>query len=149
MLQGEQESRVPTVNMSGRSRFVHARFSKLALLAVMSVVAFAGSVVAAPPASAGQNITVWYGADRGHFQAYGEVVSACDGNADGWGVMVFYYRADQNLNGVVMDRNGSGNGCVKRDLSIPEGVSVRIRLCHRSPSNPGPFACTAWAWGVA
>ena len=132
-----------------RLRFLQGPRRKLALLAMMAAIVVTSFVAFAPTAFAA-DFYVFTGNDSGGFIAYGEKLNACDMTKDGYRVLVYYWRADTNTTGVLIDANGAGSGsCTHRDLSIPEGESVGLKVCRQNgPSGP-IFSCSAWKYGSA
>jgi hypothetical protein len=132
-----------------RSRLMQALRRRLALLAVAGAIVATTTVAAAPPAAASTDVSLHWGNDSGYFFAYGEHVKACDGEVDGYRVVVFYTIATTGTSGVVVDSNGANNGCVDRNLSLAEGTTISISLCHQNGASDDPFWCTGYYYGEA
>ena len=104
-------------------------------------------------ALAGTNVIVdsTNGSAQTQFYAYGEHLYACDTKADGlraWAI------AEWTTGGVhyevwVADTDGANNNCAGHaNLSIPEGVSVRVWACA-SQGASGAFQYCAYKYATA
>lgn len=61
------------------------------------------------------------------FQAYDELLIACDRRADGRSVVAQLYWAGK-IRAAVKDNNGAKKPCYYKDLSIAEGTAVYVRV---------------------
>ena len=118
---------------------------------LVPIVLIAGAAVfgLADPAFAGTDIHAYSGdanpGGQGYFVSYGDAIKACDVQTDGYtafaGLMM-----DGHLVGLVEDTTNNGS-CVKLDLELPEGKSVKLQVClHRNDEFKW---CGAWKYGTS
>jgi hypothetical protein len=103
-------------------------FSALRAGMLLAALALAFS---APAAHAGSDQEIR--TDRGQvaFDHHGEWLTACDENADGYGVRA-YLRWSSTKSAQVTDYDSYGGAtlCESKNLSIPEGTTVWLTMCY-------------------
>lgn len=100
----------------------------------------------AGPAAAGTNARVrTTDADpggEGYFQHYGDVVKACDIQADGYGVYARIWTSSDIYE--VRDRDGANGNCASRSYSeIAEGARVGLEVCLTTNGGANLHFCSS------
>ncbi len=115
------------------------------------VLAAVASVVFVPSAYAGNSSAACTteGQCGGYvaFNHNGDHLYASDTEPDGYGVYVYYYRADVDTNGEFTNRNGSGT-TVDHNMNMTEGTEIQYYVC-RLNSSGGTSNCSGWTYGTA
>ena len=102
-------------------------------VASMGVALLAG----AAPANADGTISLWNSTHQilrgtAHFASYGEIFTACDKYADGYGISVnWYVVSNPSNNGEAYDKSGADGQCAVSNGSVTEGREVAYRACLR------------------
>lgn len=98
---------------------------------------------AVPGASAAQNVRIDGKYGYVTFEAHGEMLSAADIYKDGYGVRAYL----KWKGGSAQVTNAGKLYPVSKNLSIPEGTTVYLRMCYTN--NGKAFKCSAPKAGVA
>jgi len=116
---------------------------------VLRRLALAGAVVltmlglTVPAASAAESERIRTKGGLVEFQARGDILRAYDTRRDGYSVrarLTWFDRVDNTFHkAYVTDPNSAGTSRAK-PLPIPEGTSVRLRMCYID--NTGPVSCS-------
>jgi hypothetical protein len=107
-------------------------------LTVLGAAAFAVVALGAPAASAGQSQSI--SGERGHvrFDDYGEILTAFAGPyAGGRGVRAYLTWTHQGSHKVSVTalQGADGTGKERKNLTIPEGTTVWLRMCYTNLSD--------------
>ncbi|MFL6163161.1 MAG: hypothetical protein ACJ74U_13135 [Jatrophihabitantaceae bacterium] len=66
-----------------------------------------------------------------HFASLGEIFTACDKYADGYGISVNWYVVSNPSNhGEAYDKSGADSQCATSNATITEGRQVAYRACQ-------------------
>jgi hypothetical protein len=100
-------------------------------VAVVGVLAGCAIPLAAAPASATSTDYVYgdLSAGYGHFESNGDVWSACDTKADGYGIKVDWWVPATGRSDHVWDQGGADGICAVQDVNIGEGYEVDYYVC--------------------
>ncbi|MEU1520156.1 hypothetical protein ABZ490_49995 [Streptomyces sp. NPDC005811] len=118
---------------------ISARTTKRGLL--VAGIMGASMMLASQQAMATTQITL-SGRGYGKVTTGGTYVTACDTNADNWGVRTRYYTSN-GVTGVVGDANGSSSGCGGEEPT-GGGRVLAVRVC--AGVNGADTSCTPWLW---
>lgn len=98
----------------------------------------AGSLVGAAPANADSTLSIWNDTHQilrgtAHFASLGEIFTACDKYADGFGISLDWYVVSNPSNhGEAYDKSGANDGkCATSNATITEGRKIAYRICLR------------------
>ena len=118
----------------------------VAAAATVAVVSASPSFATGSPANAQATIAGGYG----YFTADGEILTARDTKADGYGVVVMYYRYDLANTGPYYLWNRDGNGTsIYRTVHMPYGVEIKLYACPEQDGIILNYKCSASAFGYA
>jgi hypothetical protein len=137
-----------TPGMLGRVRTSKAAiFRRLATTGALALTMFGLSVSAA---SAGESEQIRTKGGEVEFRARGDILRAFDTRRDGYAVRARLTWLDP-VDGTfhkeyVTDPNSGGDSRARR-LPIPEGITVRLKMCYID--NTGPVRCSKEQDGVA
>jgi hypothetical protein len=131
----------------GMHRRAHTMIRRLAAVSAMALTGFGLSV---PAASAGESERIRTKGGILKFEADGDVLRVLDTRRDGYAVRAratWFDPTDNTLQKAFLtDPNSKGRSKAKR-LPIPEGITVRLKLCY--VDNTGPVSCSKEQDGVA
>jgi hypothetical protein len=118
----------------------------VAAAATVTAVSASPSFAAGAPANAQATIPGGYG----YFTADGSLLTARDTKADGYGVVVVYYRYDLAKTGpyYLWDRDGNGTSRY-RALQMPYGAEIKLYACPEQDGMILDYKCGTRAFGYA
>jgi hypothetical protein len=119
-------------------------------LAVTGALALTACGLDAPVASAGESEQIRTKGGTAQFQADGDILRALDTRRDGYAVrarLTWFDRVDNTSHEAYVTVPNSGGTSRAKPLPIPEGTTVRLRMCYID--NPGPVSCSKEQDGVA
>jgi hypothetical protein len=129
------------------------RTSKAAIIRRLSAIcalALAVFGLSASAASAGESERIRTKGGVAKFDASGDILRVLDTRRDGYSVrarLTWFDPTDNTLQEAFLtDPNSKGRSKAKR-LAIPEGITVRLKLCY--VDNTGPVSCSKEQDGVA
>lgn len=122
-------------------------------LAIIAAVATTATAVSASPsfaAGAPANAQATIPGGYGYFTADGQILTARDTKADGYGVVVMYYRYDLAKTGpyYLWDRDGNGSSTY-RYLNMPYGAEIKLYACPEQDGIILNYKCGVRAFGYA
>jgi hypothetical protein len=95
------------------------------MLCALALTVFGLSVSAA---SAGSDESIKTNRGLAAFNDSSEIVTANDTKGDGFGIQAFLFWNGRSV--TVTDGNGANNSPNTKNLSIPEGTTVKLKLCY-------------------
>ncbi len=102
----------------------------------------------------GENIGWTYTTDdnpggSAQFTAYGDVLTVCDDQADGYGAWAELFNSSNGFEEEVIDSDGAGScKSVANSSSVPEGIGVRLEVCLYKDGLYN-YYCRYSTWGVS
>jgi len=118
----------------------------VAAAATVTVASASPSFAAGAPANAQAKIAGGYG----YFTADGEILTARDTKADGYGIVVMYYRYDLANTGPYYLWNRDGNGTsIYRSFHMPYGAEIKFYACPEQDGIILNYECSGSAFGYA
>ncbi|MFI6225962.1 hypothetical protein ACIBCR_01435 [Micromonospora echinospora] len=84
---------------------------------------------------------------QGIFEHDGEILRACDIEADGLRAVAYLRVNGATLS--VHDSDGANGQCAYANLSIAENTTVELRVCLRNGPSGADQSCSVWRQGVA
>jgi hypothetical protein len=108
---------------SGRAR------TSIRQLLATGALALAAFGAGAPAASAGHSESIQTKQGFVKFDHLGELLQVYDAKEGGYGVRAYLHWSSTEKAKVIADRR-TGSGFAQKNLSIPEGVTVDLTMCH-------------------
>lgn len=130
---------------------------RFTILFAAIALAFAGSLFAASPASAGTSGCAYTSDGRGFadgagsmcFEDYGDIFFLCDNASDGGGQYGEYFVNGNVWNDFNMSNSGGYGSCNKDNLNFPEGASVKFHVCMKDDGTTYSDTCSPWRYRTA
>ena len=129
-----------------------ARTSNSAILrrlAAIFALALTAVGLSVPAASAGESERIRTDGGVVEFQASGDILRALDTRRDGYAVraqLTWFDPQDSTLQKEWVTDPNSGGVSRARPLAVPEGITVRLKMCYID--NTGPVSCSKEQDGV-
>ena len=111
------------------------RGRRLATIGALAATMFG---LSASAASAGTDESITTARGSASFNDRSEIVTANDTKKDGIGIQAFLFWNGRSV--TVTDGNGANNSPNTKNLSIPEGTKVKLKLCY--VNNGTVFKCS-------